>query len=605
MKKRILSLVCAVAMLAVMLCGCGGDKQQAGSTAANSTVAASSGATAVDSDVSIIGAEIKDYSIVVADEASDDFKMSVAQFRTRINKALGGQPATVFDKQSEAANISANAKEIVVGNSRRPSARKLANYLRTDDYLIACFDGRIYIVGGSEAATLKGVEAFEEKYVNKAEKKIEIKGGTCDIEKNADKVYPINTVRFGEDNIRSYNIVIPENADLSTKAAAEQFSAWFLANAGFSLNVVTDATPETELEILVGNTNRAASKSDLKPNASKLEYVLYMNGKKIVALGDSFMVGGGLGAITAMIDCKGSEQDYNLAIPSDAKIETFKFKEAKNAILMIGDGMGFNQIEMSLPEINGKFIGADLPNKGQSKTDSVYGSTTDSAAGGTALSTGYKTANGKIGKDKNSKDLLNVRELAHSLGAKTAVITNDDIFGATPASFLAHNDNRGNSSEILTEINGLLADGKVDIAEGKVGDGLNTSVCNALNVISSDSSRYFMMVEEARIDKESHSNNIDGCKHTVKVFNEAIASAIQFTLMRSDTVLIITADHETGGLTKMDNGNFVYTSGDHTSANVPIYAIGAGTEIFNGAEVENVEIAKFIARIYGDNNFGQ
>lgn len=604
MKKQILSIVCIIAMICAMLVGCSGNKAPSESQSVPSET--SSAADNLNTDVSITADNVTEFSVVIADEASDDFKMGAAMLRTSLSSMFGRQLKTIIDKQSESANVTETANEIVIGTSRRPSNKAIFNQLRIDDYAIGCFDGRIYIIGGSEAATLAGVKTFEEKYVNKTDKKIEIKGGTCDTVKNTEKSYPLLTVQIDGVNIRDYNIVIPAESDLSAKSAAEQFSAWFVSNAGYPLNIVTDSDVESEYEILIGATNRTASKSELKPDVSKLEYVLYKNGKKIVVLGDSFMVGGGLGAITAKLALDGKDAAVNITdIPVEAKVDTFKFKEAKNAIIMIGDGMGFNQIEMSLPIIDNKFIASDLPAKGESKTDNVYGTTTDSAAGGTALSTGYKTSNGTIGRDKTGKDLLNLRELAHSLGAKTAVITNDDITGATPSCFLAHNDSRQNTDKLLEEINKLIDDGKVDIAKGSVGDELNAVVSDALKTISADNSRFFMAVEEARIDKESHSNNIEKCKLRVKTFNETIATVIQFVLMRGDTVMVVTADHETGGLTKMPNDTFVYSSTGHTSVNVPIYAIGAGTEIFNGQQVENVEIAKFLAKTYGENNFGQ
>lgn len=602
MNKRFLSIICVIAMLAAMLTGCGGNSAQS-ELNADSSAATSA---AVNDDVSIIGAAASEYSIVFADDASDDFKMKIAQFRTKTGKAMGGNFGTVIDKMSDAADISATAKEIVIGESHRPSARKLMNQLRENDYLISCLDGRIYIVGGCEAATLLALEYFEQKYVNTTDKKIEIAGGACDIVKSTDTEYPLNTVSINGVNIRDYNIVISADAELSAKAAAEHLSDWFLTNAGYPMNIVTDNLPETEYEILIGNTNRAESESTFETDVAKLEYVLYRNGSKIVALGDSFMVGGGISALVNRLPLDGREATVDITdIPTEAAVSTFEFKQARNAILMIGDGMGFNQIEMSLPEMNGKFVAADLPNRGQSMTDNVYGSTTDSAAGGTALSTGYKTTNGRIGQDKSGKELLNIRELAHGLGARTAVISNDKLSGATPSAFLSHNESRSNDAELMTQVNQLLKNGDVTFAKGDMGDELCSTVAEGLKVISSDNSRFFMMVEEARIDWECHSNKSDETKQRVCSMNNTAAYVIQFVLCHPDTAMIVTADHETGGLTRQDDGSFAFTSGNHTSANVAIYAIGAGTDCFDGETVENVEIAKFMAKIYGENNFGQ
>ena len=605
MKKRIISLFCIIALFAVMFTGCNNTAEQTGSDAVTSSDVASVDPS-TNPGISIVGSEITEYSIVFADEATTDFKMKAAQFRGSVSDALGGKLGTVVDKSEDAANIPATAKEIVIGTTRRPSNRMLANQLRENDYLVACFDGRIYIMGGSESATLEALEYFIGKYVNSTDKKIELAGELCDIVKNTQKEYPINTVQIDGVNIREYNVVIPAEADLSTQAAAEQLSDWFLVNAGYSLNIINDAMPESDYELLIGNTNREASKSTLTTDASKLEYVLYKNGTKIVALGDSFMVGGGVGAIVKKLPLDGKEATVNITdIPAQAEVSTFEFEKAENAILMIGDGMGFNQIEMALPVIDGKFIAADLPNRGESMTDNVYGTTTDSAAGGTALSSGYKTSNGRIGMDKDAVAQENIREGVYGLGGKTAVITNDDIYGATPGSFLAHSTDRGNTDDILSQINKLLEEGKVDIATGKVGDELCLHVTNALKTISDGNGRYFMMVEEARIDKESHNNNGEATMQRVKTFNETIARVIQFVLMHPDTALIVTADHETGGLTKSSSGAFVYTTTNHSSANVPIFAIGDGTEAFNGQAVQNVEIARVMAKVYGGESVGQ
>ena len=114
---------------------------------------------------------------------------------------------------------------------------------------------------------------------------------------------------------------------------------------------------------------------------------------------------------------------------------------------MIGDGMGFNHIKMAKNGGMKEFYAEQFPNKGEAVTRSMTvinggDQWTDSAAAATALATGYKTINGKVGVDKNDNTLKNIRELADEKGAKTAVITTDVINGATPGGFLAHNAQR-------------------------------------------------------------------------------------------------------------------------------------------------------------------
>ena len=119
------------------------------------------------------------------------------------------------------------------------------------------------------------------------------------------------------------------------------------------------------------------------------------------------------------------------------------------------------------------------------------------------------------------------------------------------------------------------------------------------------------MIEAAYIDKRSHNVDLSGMMARVVRYNAFIAYCIEFTLCNPDSVLIITADHETGGLEKKADGTFAYTNFtkvdyvQHTNADVPVYAIGIGTEMFKDAKVDNTQIPKFIASIYGAKTFGQ
>ena len=120
-----------------------------------------------------------------------------------------------------------------------------------------------------------------------------------------------------------------------------------------------------------------------------------------------------------------------------------------------------------------------------------------------------------------------------------------------------------------------------------------------------------MMVEGAYIDKKSHNNDLAACVEAVKQYNEVIAYISTFVFCHPDTALIVTADHETGALTadssktygyKYTNGSSSYRQ--HTNSDVPVYALGPGTEYFNGYKVENTLIPHFAAKAFGDNNFG-
>ena len=144
----------------------------------------------------------------------------------------------------------------------------------------------------------------------------------------------------------------------------------------------------------------------------------------------------------------------------------------------------------------------------------------------------------------------------------------------------------------------------VDYLGSYVGDNLLSNLQECLNDFS-EAETFFLMLEESTIDPAGHANNKDAVITAVKRFDDSIKYAMVFTVLNPDTVLIITADHETGGLTKKDDGTFEFTTGGHSSAPVPVFAIGDGTEIFNDKTVDNTDIAKFMASVYGETEFGE
>ncbi len=561
-----------------------------------------------------LGADaLKEYVIVRAEKTSDAIINAAAQLRLDLNAAIDTEVRIMTDWIKNVEEIPASAKEIVVGVTNRPETEEIVKDLRENDFAIVYKNERIFIIGGNDAATLEALDYFMENHVDAEKKLLKINDKLNHVSLYS---YPLAKVEINGVSIRDYTVVIPENADLSTLYAAANLSDFFLTNAGFEMTITSDKEAETDYEILIGDTNRSASTVSVSPDFKKSEYVLCKTGNKIVCQGDSYMVGGGVGDLVSRLPLDGKNAEVKIDdLPTDAAVKTFTFKEAKSAILMIGDGMGFNTIEMALPQI-GSFVANDLPNKGNAYTGSVTTQgnptkPTDSAASGTALATGVKTINGYIGVDKNKNDLLNLRELAHSKGSNTGVITTDVITGATPSSFLAHAGSRNDTSELKAQIDALIKDGKVDWATGgdskadtKFDSELIDNTTGALRLLSTGGASFFLMIEEGHIDKRSHKNDAAGCINMVERFNDTIAYVIQFVLCHPDTALVITADHETGGITKQADGTFKYTLDDHSTANVPTFAIGSGTEYFNGKEVDNTDIPKFLAKIYGENSFG-
>ncbi|MBE6668540.1 MAG: alkaline phosphatase [Ruminococcaceae bacterium] len=415
-------------------------------------------------------------------------------------------------------------------------------------------------------------------------------------------------------NIENYTLVIPSMDDIYAYYTALSINDYFNNVYGYYLLMLTADMGESDCEILIGDTGREESNTGL--DFKKGEYTLYKKGDKVVLDGYGVYVGAGMGELISKYLTKDGAPCFAdiKDIPNTAKKSVYApTAPAKNVILMIGDGMGYNHVEAALKNgLISEFAAKDFMSVGSSVTrsqsvlngDATY---TDSAAAATALATGYKTINGYIGKDANKNDIKNVRELAHEFGALTAVITTDVITGATPGGFLAHNISRNNTAELQAEIDKLIADGKVDYCEGEVDDKITEHTRKALTKTAYSGKPFFMMIEEARIDKRSHDGNLSSAMDKVMWYNDAIVCAATYAMIDWSTVVIVTADHETGGLIEDANAQygFKYTTGNHTNADVPVYALGYGTEIFNGKATENTDIAKFIATHFGAESFGQ
>ena len=120
---------------------------------------------------------------------------------------------------------------------------------------------------------------------------------------------------------------------------------------------------------------------------------------------------------------------------------------------------------------------------------------------------------------------------------------------------------------------------------------------------------FFVMIEDGEIDMDGHDNNRDGQLQEIQNLDEAVAVAIKFVLEHPDTILLVTADHDTGGMTLKDGWDEYlkkcsYTTGGHSANNIPVYAIGYGTEIFNGQVFQNNYIGRILGNLMGDTGFG-
>ena len=376
---------------------------------------------------------------------------------------------------------------------------------------------------------------------------------------------------------------------------------------GRAPEVITDKETEGKYEILVGKTNRVASSANI--TFKDTEFLLYKTGDKIVMQGNGIYVGSAVGDFINTYLNAGAENVDITNLPTSPIVkQTPDFgEEYDNVILMIGDGMGFNHIKVALANGLDRFIAEELPVKGNAKTHSNNSSVTDSAASATALATGTKTNNGVIGLSPSGKILKNVREIATEIGAQTAVITTDALTGATPGGFLAHVGSRSDTAQIQEQIDKLVAEDSIDYAVGGVGSNLVGYTRTALTAISDTDAPFFIMVEEGGNDSAGHNNDMAAAVTATTRFDEAITYAIEFVLCHPKTVLIITADHETGGIIEDATAKYGYiaTTSSHTGANVPVFAIGPSTGFFDGKSVDNTEIFSFMAKAFNAKNAAQ
>jgi alkaline phosphatase len=331
-------------------------------------------------------------------------------------------------------------------------------------------------------------------------------------------------------------------------------------------------------------------------------------------------------------------------------------KKPKNIILMIGDGMGLAQLYSAMTANGGHLFIENFRNCGFSKTYSSSNYITDSAAGGTALACGTKTYNGAIGVDPDKNPVPNIREKAEKKGMKTGLVATTIITDATPAVFVAHvasrsslediaadflktdidvfigggannfekrKDGRNLSNElkakgyqVLYNINdiskvksgklaGLTAPGDNPIMPER-GDMLVPATETAINLLSQGKKGFFLMVEGSDIDHLAHSNSTPGVVLETLDFDKAVGAALKFAANNKETLIIVTADHETGGMT-LNGGDYKtgmvtgkFTGTGHTGVAVPVYAFGPGAEEFGGF-MENTDVAKKMMKLLGLN----
>ncbi len=411
-------------------------------------------------------------------------------------------------------------------------------------------------------------------------------------------------------DISEYSIVYPQNSTDYCQRAVQYIHDQILLKTGVDIPVYQDNGKAAAHEILVGDTNRALSK-DVMMRSQDMKFAIKADKNHIAINGQSFIIAA---AAYYFVETYIPGSSFQSEIPKGKITLCEPITEApRNVIYLIGDGMGVNHTKLleQYPiedyiedsDYEDLFYGYYLPYQGIVHTDSLSG-TTDSAAGATALACGIKTINGVVGRDQYGQDVQSLTELAISLGKATAVMSSDQQDGATPAGFSAHAADRGDSEDILACQQALSTQSGTVFRCGLYTDPEYESVItDVLKQVEQDEDGFFLMYEEGHIDKNSHNQNMGSTLIYMGRFNQAIGLFMEYACYNPDTLLIITADHETGGLQPQDDGMLRFTTGNHTSTDVPVFAYGQGAEAFDNYNEENNEIPKVIAALWGTEHF--
>ena len=337
--------------------------------------------------------------------------------------------------------------------------------------------------------------------------------------------------------------------------------------------------------------------------------------------------------------------------------------QVKDVILFIGDGMGQAHVLATRVFANGpegRLNMECLEHFGYVTTYSEDSFVTDSAAAGTAIATGHKTGNSIIGQGRHGQEYKNVLELAREMGKATGLVTTTEVTHATPAAFAAHESHREEAKAIaLDYLDGVQPDvilgggawvwtpdlleearnrGYTTVSTKKEMDTLDSTkskrllglfarnhmafttergseepslremALKALEILRRDPDGFFLMVEGGRIDNAGHNNDLRRLIHEVLDFDEAIGAVRAGLGDQNDALLIITADHETGGLAVVGPGGHLPGKGEmvevrwatkgHTAADVPIWAQGPGAEAVRG-RMDNTEVFSLVKEALG------
>jgi alkaline phosphatase len=331
----------------------------------------------------------------------------------------------------------------------------------------------------------------------------------------------------------------------------------------------------------------------------------------------------------------------------------------RNVILMIGDGMGVAHVTAAKVEL-GELNMERFSDGGICTTFPVGELVTDSAAGGTALATGHKTVNGSVSVSPDGRPMETVLERAEQSGMATGIVTACSVTHATPAVFMAHVDDRGKDFEIAEQIastdvdvlfgggrsyflpksdpRGARRDGR-NLLDGMrermtvvlsardfrelPGEGdaaglfadeqpapaswrnppLPELAAKALEILSAEESGFFLMIEGSQIDWAGHENDQKWLMEEMRDFEETVGIVMDFAEADGRTLVVLTADHETGAYAVLDGSlekrvvsQHVFGSEHHSASMVPVLSYGPSSGLFGGI-TDNTDIGRMLMEL--------
>ena len=330
--------------------------------------------------------------------------------------------------------------------------------------------------------------------------------------------------------------------------------------------------------------------------------------------------------------------------------------QVRNVILMIGDGMGLNHLYAAYTANKGVLAIERCQYVGLVKTYAANSYVTESAAAATAIACGEKTNNDMVGIRPDGTHLKTMLEYAADHGLSTGMVVTCDLTHATPAAFVAHVNSRSELETIAlhlsrSKINVAIGGGRKffemrsdeknltdsmiakgfrvaytmdevkTVEEGNLlalladvalpgypnrGEMLPEATETAINILNRNEKGFFLMIEGSQIDWAAHGNNQESVVNEVLDFDRAVKVAFDFAERDGQTLVIVVADHETGGMSitsgNLQTGSLTtsYSTTGHTGAPVPAYSFGPGAEKFTGI-FENSDFLPKILELLGIN----